>query len=232
MSVKFSQIASGVSSPFVPATDQILAVRSGTTDVLLNGVAAGPGTSVAHNLASFGGTDGVTLEDSGILKTNVVTLAGSQTLTNKTLTGNISADIARCTTQLDKATSTALSNIVGLVQTVVVGTYHFRINIQGTAGASGGMKLGFKLTTTVLSACNAGYQAFAAAAVASGNAASLTADQATLMGSTSAVNNAVIEGTFVVSTGGTMQLQMAQNASDGTTCSVYVGSTMEFNRIA
>lgn len=86
MTVKFSQIASG--GAYVPATDTIMAVRSGTTDVLLSGVAAGPGFSVAGNLAAFPSTDGVTLEDSGVAIANLAllsadnALAGQNTITS------------------------------------------------------------------------------------------------------------------------------------------------------
>ena len=74
---KLSQIADG--GAYVPATDQFVTVRSGTTDLLVNGVAAGPGASTAHNLAAFSGTDGRTLEDSGVATSNVATLSGAQT---------------------------------------------------------------------------------------------------------------------------------------------------------
>jgi hypothetical protein len=47
---------------------------------------SGPGSSVSSDLVSFNGTSGTVGQDSGILSTNVVTLAGTQTLTNKTLT--------------------------------------------------------------------------------------------------------------------------------------------------
>jgi hypothetical protein len=81
MTVKFSQIASG--GAYVPATDTVMAVRGGTTDVLLSGVAAGPGVSVAGNLAAFPSTDGVTLEDSGVPIASVPLLAADNALTGQ-----------------------------------------------------------------------------------------------------------------------------------------------------
>lgn len=57
---------------------------------LLDLLASGPATSTSGNLASFNGTGGKTLEDSGIASSAVATLTGSQTLTNKTLTSPIS----------------------------------------------------------------------------------------------------------------------------------------------
>ncbi len=88
MSVKFSEIADG--GQYVPATDQIMAVRSGTTDVLLENVAAGPGASTAHHMAAFSGTDGATLEDSGILTSLIALLSGTQVFTGaKTFTNSL-----------------------------------------------------------------------------------------------------------------------------------------------
>jgi len=227
--VKLSQITTGT---YAPATDLLVGVRSGTTDYQLGGVAAGPGTSVATDLVTFSGTDGLTLSDSGVALASVVTLTGTQTLTNKTITGQINTATSRSTTALSQTSTTTFANIVGLVQTVVPGTYKYTVNIQGSAGSAGGMQLGFLLTTTVLSAHNAGYQAYTASTVAAGNAASLTASQAVIMTDTAAVVNVDVTGTFVVGTGGTMQLQMTQAVSNGTASVVNIGSSMSFTRIA
>jgi hypothetical protein len=50
-----------------------------------NGITA-PATSTNNGLAAFDGTTGLALKDTGVLYTDVVTLTGTQTLTNKTLT--------------------------------------------------------------------------------------------------------------------------------------------------
>jgi hypothetical protein len=49
--------------------------------------ATGPGTSTTNDLAAWSNTAGLPLIDTGILYTNVVTLAGTQTLTNKSISG-------------------------------------------------------------------------------------------------------------------------------------------------
>lgn len=59
-----------------------------------SGTSIGPASSTAHDLVSFKDTGGLNLEDSGILKTAVCTLAATQTITNKTLTGNIAASLS------------------------------------------------------------------------------------------------------------------------------------------
>lgn len=60
--------------------DGAWATPPGTGDVV------GPGSSVNGNVTLFSGTTGKLLSDSGLLATNLVTLAGTQTLTNKNLT--------------------------------------------------------------------------------------------------------------------------------------------------
>lgn len=54
-----------------------------------SGNVTGPGSAVSANLASFNGTSGTIIQDAGIATSAVVTLTGSQTLTNKTLTAPI-----------------------------------------------------------------------------------------------------------------------------------------------
>lgn len=54
----------------------------GTGDVI------GPASSVNNNVTTFNGTNGKTIQDSGVAIANVVTLAGTQALTNKTINGS------------------------------------------------------------------------------------------------------------------------------------------------
>lgn len=52
----------------------------------IDGAVTGPASSTSGNLPSFNGTTGKVIQDSGIASSAVVTLTGSQVLTNKTLT--------------------------------------------------------------------------------------------------------------------------------------------------
>src|SRR5881394_1254642 len=97
-----------------------------------------------------------------------VTTGATQTLTAKTLTAPTitgivagvpdltlalgTSNVKFCSAQVDVSTSAALVNITGLTGFAVVasGVYRFDINISGTSGGSGGMKVAFKLTTTTL----------------------------------------------------------------------------------
>lgn len=58
--------------------------NAGTTEPLFQG----PASNTNGDLVSFSGTNGGQGADSGILATNVVTLAGTQTLTNKSISGS------------------------------------------------------------------------------------------------------------------------------------------------
>ncbi len=128
-------------------------------------------------------------------------------------------------------TGATLTNLTGLVQTVVPGTYKYRVFLPGVSTANSGMKVAFKLTTTVLTSIEATGQAFAAAASVTAHTTTTT-DQTTLIGSTTAALLAAVEGTMVVGTGGTIQVQGAQNALHADTTTFYLGGTFELVRIA
>lgn len=165
----------------------------------------------------------------GQLKSAVSITGG--TITGVTINGTVTGNIVRQSATITKNASVTLSDLTGLIQTVVPGTYYFRANLAGTAGASGGWKVAFKYTTTVVSVLQATSWAYTASAVAVAKTTTTT-DQASLIAATTAYTAGTIEGTMVVTTGGTVQLQFAQNASDGTDCTIVLGSSMQFTRIA
>ncbi|MCW2496391.1 hypothetical protein [Jatrophihabitans sp.] len=70
---------------------------------------SGPASSVADNLVGFSGTGGKTGKDSGVAAAAVVTLTGSQTLTNKTLTSPVVNSPTGIT-----ATNVGLGNVANL----------------------------------------------------------------------------------------------------------------------
>lgn len=141
-------------------------------------------------------------------------------------------DISQCTTAFSLATSTTLTNVVGMVTgTLQPGDYEVDINLITTAGASGGVKVALKWgTASMITATALSVVATTASAVASTTFTTST-DAASIVAATTAYVNVRIKGRIRVALAGTLQLQAAQNASDGTATTVGLGSTMAFTPI-
>lgn len=139
--------------------------------------------------------------------------------------------VVRQSADVVKDDGAAAGALTGLVHTVVPGTYAYRANLQTLATANGGIKVTMALTTAVLSSLQNVATAFTATGVAQARSTTATSG-ATLYGATAAITQIVIEGTMVVSTGGTIQLQGEQNASHADESTFYTGSTFEIVRIA
>lgn len=169
-------------------------------------------------------------------KNRVITEGAFDSTIRRIVDQNFS-DVSLCTTQFDAVTSTTgatLTNIVGMVTdtiSIAPGTYRFWIQVHGVATSNSGMKLGLKQGAgCTLTSIESIAKGFTASAVAVQHSTTAT-DAASLFASTTAVLSVEIEGTMVVLTGGTLQLQAAQNAAHADTTSVYVGSYMLFTRI-
>lgn len=146
------------------------------------------------------------------------------------------ADVALCTTEFVAVTGTTgatLTNVVGMVtDTLEKGaTYRFRIHLAVSSTANSGLKLGLKFgTASMLTSIQSAALGVAASAIVAANSTTAT-DAATLLGSTSAIINATLEGTLVVAAAGTLQLQAAQNAAHADETKVLVGSYMTFTKV-
>jgi len=134
------------------------------------------------------------------------------------------------TTQFDKAANTTLGDVTGLSTSVQASrTYHFRAVLFVDADATGGYKVAIGGTATAtaivynIKALNNGSSAY-----------TITSRQTALAGSAGAATGTSlfieIEGTITVNAAGTLTVQFAQNASNGTS-SVLVGSTFDVNNI-
>ena len=132
---------------------------------------------------------------------------------------------SRVTTQFDKTSSTTLGDITGLTANVkAAGVYKFRAVLFTTSNVAGGVKFAIGGTATATSVIYAA-QVFETAGITIGTARATALG--TTVGDVTAVTVAtcVIEGTIVVNAAGTLTVQFAQNASNGTASSVLVNST-------
>lgn len=171
----------------------------------------------------------LTINTSGVAAITSGTIVGSSLDITNIFSNTVRQSATFSATSGD--TSTTLTNLTGLVVTVVPGTYAFDIKLGTVSTTNCGLKVGFKLTTTVLTSIE--YQATTGAAAGVSNSRGTTAtDQMSLFAATVASVHSHIRGTMVVGTGGTIQLQGAQNASHADTTSVFLGSSMTFTRIA
>lgn len=164
----------------------------------------------------------------------IATLAGTETLTGKTINGAIYAtDNAVASATLSRTSSTTLTNVAGMVVTVVPGTYKFRVDAPCVSTANTGIKVGFKLTTTVITSGAISGKGFSAAASEMAAYSTTVTDQALWYDTAAGVDLKIeLDGTLVIGTGGTMQFQMGQHTSNGDTTSIYAGAYMSFTRIA
>jgi len=163
---------------------------------------------------------------------NIVKFEGAFTADTRKIINDNFEDFSSVSTQIDVTSSVALVNATGLVtESLPVGTYYIYANLITTANAAGGIKVALKQgTASMLSSVNLVGRALTASAVAVANITSTT-DATTIIGSTAAVINTIIEGIFTVSTAGTIQVQFAQNVSNAAATSILVGSHLSVAKI-
>jgi hypothetical protein len=144
------------------------------------------------------------------------------------------SDVSLCDTQLDRTSSTVLTNISGLTtDTLGAGqTYKFSMTIPTVCTANNGSSIAFKLNNGLtLSSIEYEAKAFTASAVAV-TRGTTTTDQTLICDNASAVVILIeIKGVIVVNVAGTLQLQAAQHTSHADTFSVYKNAQMQFEHI-
>lgn len=135
-------------------------------------------------------------------------------------------------TQFDKTSDTTLANITGLSVSVAAGKkYRFEAVLYTTSNVAGGVKFAIGGTATATAVIYEAVVWQTGQDVATGTQRATAL--ATAVGDVTAVTTAYIRitGTITVSAAGTLTVQFAQNASNGSASSVLVGSTFTVNEI-
>lgn len=177
---------------------------AGSTDLMVN--PSSGGVSIGTGVAPSTGTLNNGLEIAGLMR---------------------SAGLLTTTAQFD-ATTTTLANITGLVTPSLTAgkTYNFRAVLQLTPDTVGGQKIaiaGTATATTLIAQVNS---------INNTTNANILNSRLTSLGSSAGVAGGTtdfttIDGTIIVNAGGTLAIQFAQNAANGTS-SVLIGSSLQF----
>jgi hypothetical protein len=166
-------------------------------------------------------------------------MEGALTHDAKDIINHNLVDIGICSTELDVTSSTTLTAVPGMLTDTRYGLiagkqYQFRATISGTSDSAGGMKIGLQqLNGLTLSQFECVAKGFTASAVAVQHVTSTTSN-ASLFAATGTYIYVELEGTFTVLAAPNngsgsqpgLQLTFAQNVSDSTASSVYVGSKL------
>lgn len=233
-----------------------------TTDTAAAIIAANPGlvgkigsslryeyTNLTNAIATITGTSGVTVsQPAGSLATTAIvppgysaafnltyTAAATITMVGIALTPSSTVNVPSTQRTSGSVTvngSAAYVNVTGLSFQVIPGTYRFDCYLPSTvASGTGGIKYAFNYTTTVLSSIQATGYGFTASAVAV-QQTQTTTTQTDIFTQAAVVILTRIMGTMVVTTGGTVDVQVSQNTSNGSNTIALVGGSATFTRIA
>lgn len=133
---------------------------------------------------------------------------------------------ARNSSSFAKTSDTTLANITGLTRNVEASrTYAFTAVIQTTAAATGGVKFSVSGTATATAISYEGILMDGAAVVAQTRATAL--DTAVCASTTSTAGTCTIRGVIQVNAAGTLTVQFAQNASDGSASTVLANQYLQ-----
>lgn len=163
---------------------------------------------------------------------NTIKDEGAFTWNSRKIANDNFRDVSQCTTAFSQANSAALANVIGMTTDILQpGDYEVDINLITTAGASGGVKAALKWgTASMITATALTVEGRTASAIAVTTFTTST-DAASIIAATTAYINVKVKGRITVAIAGTLQLQVAQNVSDGTATTVGLGSTMSFSAI-
>ena len=165
--------------------------------------------------------------------TPVIFQSGFRLFRGEDLNNNFAStpSIVRTSAAVTANANTTYANVTGLSQTVAIGTYYFRAVLPSTvANGTGGIKYAFNYTNAVLGVLEATGIGYTASAVAVQHTTTVTT-QTDLFTQAAVVIMTVLEGTFTVTTAGTIAVQMAQNTSNASNTVALVGGSFELTKI-
>lgn len=225
---QFAGITAGAAGGTINARTVEITVPSGGAS---SGTANNRGLYITGN---GGSASGGTVNNFAIFSDSTAAsqLAGALTVTaaGSNLADHIHDHVLVSTAQLDKTSNTTLATITGLSVALVAGkTYFIKGWLSTTAGASGGIKVAL-VASGGLTATSCRFQAYAWNGTTAVANTTVTALGSNIVANTAVITDVYIEGSIVVNAAGTINLQAAQNASNGTTTSVFAGSTLECTR--
>jgi hypothetical protein len=226
-----AQTVTGQKTFVAPILGAATATTLGTgTITISNGAAIATDSTTGHTaLIQAYSTTGTAFETLGTLTNGAVAnlkLYSSSPNGTVTLLDVINQNVVTCTTLNTHTSSTALSNVIGLSIPLSVGTYRISGRLIGTAAAAGG------LTAELIAS---GGLVLTSANIVGENwngttpnaRTTITALATDFSNSAAAYTDCYFDGSLIVSTAGTLNVQAAQHTSNSTATTVTVGSWLE-----
>lgn len=130
-----------------------------------------------------------------------------------------------------QASNTTLASVTGLSASVVAGaTYAFEAYLATTNSATGGIKLSLNGGTATMTSFLADTMSYSTTTLEAET--NVSAISSSLIDTATASTLVLVNGTMVVNAAGTIQLQAAQHASNGTATTITNGSSLVLTRLA
>jgi hypothetical protein len=200
----------------------------------VNGHALTGDVTVSKSDVGLGSVDNTADTDKPVSTVQATAIALKASSANPVISGTLVIGTPNPTdtllmTQFDKTSSTALSDVTGLSLTLYPGYYSVRAKLYTQSNSSGGVKVALGGTATPAAIIYDGLTI---------NSGTVTQGRATALGTAVAGVTAVtaadveITGTINVTTAGTLTVQFAQNASNGSASSILPGSSFSVRQIS
>ncbi len=202
--------ASGYYRMFVAADVQLDVQVSDDTDVVQY-------TWPSIKPMASGFEDGATLTDAVLI--------------SPTLSSVTNSDVKVLAADATATSNAALTSLTGFSWTLVAGaTYAFRIRGKVGMTVNGGLAMAFKYTTATIASIAVSATLRTASVFAETQSTTVTDQTKFINSKAAAYIDAELEGSLIVTLGGTLALQFAQETSHSDTTTVYKGLVGEFVR--